>query len=150
MPISDLNLILLFAALVFVGILVILCFILCMICLGKVHKIKKNTANTLTEETLFEYVDKIRESSSGEIGGTDPNAFCKSAIVKFNAFDDITGDYSFSFAMLNSFNNGIILTSLYGHNSCNTYIRKVQSGKCETFLLEEEKQALEAALTGKE
>lgn len=147
---SDLNIMLLFSALAFIGVLVILCFILCMICLGKVHKVKKNTANALTEESLLSYVDKIRERSSGKIGATDPNAYCKSAVVKFNAFDDITGEYSFSFALLNSLNSGIILTSLYGHNSCNTYIRKVEHGRCETFLLNEEKEALEKALTGKE
>ena len=142
---------LVFFALAFVGILVVLCFVLCIMCLGKIHKVKKATANTLTEESLLEYIDKIRERTSEDFSGVaDPSAFCKSAVVKFNAFDDVTGEYSFSLALLNGFNNGVILTSLYGHNSCNTYIRKVQYGRCETYLLDEEKQALENALTGKE
>lgn len=147
---SDLNIMLVFAALVFVGILLLLCFILCLICLGKIHRVRKVTANALTEETMLQYIDKIRERTSGEMGGADPSAFCKSAVVKFNAFEDVTGEYSFSFVLLNGFNNGVIITSLYGHNSCNTYIRKVQYGRCETHLLDEEKQALENALTGKE
>ena len=148
---SDLNIMLLFAALAFLSILIILCFVLCMICLGKVHKVRKTTANALTEESVLQYIDKIRERTSGELTGeTDPSGFCKSAVVKFNAFEDVTGDFSFSFVLLNGFNNGVILTSLYGHNTCNTYIRKVQYGRCETHLLDEEKQALENALTGKE
>ena len=147
---TDLNFMLAFAALGFVGILVILCFIICMVCLGKIHKIKKNTKNALTEESLLEYVDMIRERTGGTmtVGGASPDAFCKSAVVKINAYDDITGEYSFSFALLDGTNSGIILSSLYGHNSCNTYIREVKNGECATFLLEEEKKALHEALKG--
>lgn len=146
---TDLNLMLLFAAIAVVGILVILCFVLCMICFGNIHKIRKNTANALTEEKMLAYVDKLREKGTGG-GGNDPYALSKQAVVNFNAFDDITGEYSFSLALLDSFNNGVILTSLYGHNSCNTYIRKIKNGECATYLMEEEKEALKNALEGKE
>lgn len=145
---TDLNFMLIFAAFGFIGILVILCFIICMICLGKIHKIKKNTKNALTEESLLEYVDMLRERTGGEITASGVNSFCKYSIVKFNAFDDITGEYSFSLALLDNTNSGIILSSLYGHNSCNTYIRNVEKGCCSVFLLEEEKEALQKAMKG--
>ena len=57
----------------------------------------------------------------------------------------MTGKLSFSLALLNNNNDGIILTSLYGHNSCNTYLRDVVSGETPIKLLDEEKQALEKA-----
>lgn len=147
---TDLNFMLIFAAFGFIGILVILCFIICMICLGKIHKIKKNTKNALTEESLLKYVDMIRERTGEEMtdSGINPHSFCKYSIVKFNAFEDITGEYSFSFALLDNTNSGIILSSLYGHNSCNTYIRNIEKGCCSVFLLEEEKEALQKAMKG--
>ncbi len=147
----NLSFILLFSVLAFLSILILVCFILCMVCFSKIGKIKKATKNALTEETVLQYIDKVRERASGTIPeGSDLSAFSKSAVVKFNAYEDVTGEYSFSLALLNGFNSGVILTSLYGHNSCNTYIRNVRYGRCETYLLDEEKQALENALVGKE
>lgn len=70
----------------------------------------------------------------------------KVGLVNFNAFDDITGQMSFSLTILDNYNNGIILTSLYGHNSCNTYIRKITDGKAEVKLLEEEIMSLKQAV----
>ncbi len=142
---SDLNMMLLFAALAIIAVFLILCFILCMVCLGRVQSIKKKTANVMTEDIMLEYMDKIRGVNVGN-GSIDPNAFCKSAVINFNAFEDVTGEYSFSVALLNSMNSGIILTSLYGRSSCNTYIRQIVNGECKTYLLDEEKEALEKAI----
>ncbi len=74
----------------------------------------------------------------------------KCAIVNFDAFDDVTGGMSFALTLLDDHNDGIILTSLYGHNSSNTYIRKVTDGKSDIKLLDEEKQSLLYAVSGKE
>lgn len=69
----------------------------------------------------------------------------KIGIVNFDAFDDVKGNLSFSLAMLNNSNDGIILTSLFGHNSCNTYVREIKNGETSIKLLEEEKEALSKA-----
>ena len=105
----------------------------------------------MSEDILADYIESVRrQAADNTFSELNPHVFCKSAVVKFNAYDDITGEYSFSVALLDTQNNGIILSSLFGHNSCNTYIREVDNGACATFLLEEEKQALEKALSGKE
>lgn len=69
----------------------------------------------------------------------------KLGVVNFDAFDDVKGNLSFALAILNNNNDGIILTSLYGHNSCNTYVREVVGGESPTKLLAEEKLALSNA-----
>lgn len=69
----------------------------------------------------------------------------KLAVVNFDAFDDVKGNLSFSLAMLDSNNDGIILTSLFGHNSCNTYVREIRNGETSVKLLTEEKEALDKA-----
>lgn len=72
-------------------------------------------------------------------------SFKKLAVVNFDAFDDVKGNLSFSLAMLDSNNDGIILTSLFGHNSCNTYVREIRNGETSVKLLTEEKEALDKA-----
>jgi hypothetical protein len=74
--------------------------------------------------------------------------FSKFNIVNFDAFDDISGKLSFALALLDSTDSGIIITSLYGHSSCNTYIRYVVSGTTAIKLIDEEKQALNGAING--
>lgn len=69
----------------------------------------------------------------------------KIGIVNFDAFDDVKGNLSFSLAMLDNNNDGIVLTSLFGHNSCNTYVREIQNGETSIKLLAEEKEALSKA-----
>ena len=69
----------------------------------------------------------------------------KVGIVNYDAFDDVKGKLSFSLALLNNNNDGFILTSLYGHNSCNTYLREIIGGETAVKLLDEEKAALEEA-----
>ena len=69
----------------------------------------------------------------------------KIGITNFDAFDDVKGNMSFSLALLNNNNDGIIITSLYGHNSCNTYLREVTNGETPVKLMNEEREALEKA-----
>lgn len=69
----------------------------------------------------------------------------KIGIVNFDAFDDVRGNLSFALAMLDNSNDGIILTSLFGHNSCNTYVREIKNGETSVKLLIEEKEALAKA-----
>ena len=72
--------------------------------------------------------------------------YTKMYIVHFDAFDGVTGKQSFSLALLNSSNSGFILTSLYGHSSCNTYIREITDGNAQIKLLDEETMALNGAI----
>lgn len=72
----------------------------------------------------------------------------KTGIVNFDAFDDVHGNQSFALAVLNQYNDGFIITSLYGNSSSNTYVRTVREGKSATMLLDEEKEAIEKAMSG--
>ena len=55
---------------------------------------------------------------------------------------------SFSLTLIDDCGDGFIITSLYGHNSNNTYVRKVQSGEASVKLLKEEEESLEMAKSG--
>ena len=146
-------------ALGIVIILVTICFIL-----NAVNSSKINTLMQYSDEgdiisALRDYYDKVEDLSNtindssdavlmSRLGECEQNSnisIKKIGIVNFDAFDDVTGSMSFALALLNNNNDGIILTSLYGHNSCNTYIREVTEGETPVKLLSEEKEALEKA-----
>lgn len=68
----------------------------------------------------------------------------RSGIVRFDAFDTVSGKQSFSLALLDADGDGVVLTTLYGRDSCRVYGKQVRGGKAES-LTQEEQQAIEAA-----
>ena len=71
----------------------------------------------------------------------------KTGIVNFNAFDDVYGNQSFALAILDQYNSGFVITSLYGNSSSNTYVRTIKEGKSDIPLLNVEKEAVSKAIS---
>lgn len=72
----------------------------------------------------------------------------KVGLVKFNPFKELGGEHSFSLALLNGKNTGIIITSLHTRERTRVYIKEVKNGKIAYDLSTEEKQALKIAVKG--
>lgn len=146
-------------ALAIMLVLIIICLVLIMINSSRINTIldysdEGDLVSVLKEyygkvddlaKTINSSSDAIMSSRIAECERKSKNAFSKTAIVNFDAFDDVTGKLSFALTLLNDSNNGVILTSLYGHNSCNMYVREIRGGNAAVVLLDEEKQSLEAA-----
>ena len=62
-------------------------------------------------------------------------------IVRFNPFSDTGGTQSFSMALLDGLDNGIIMTSLYARTGNRWYIKHIQKGKSDDVELSREEQA---------
>ena len=75
------------------------------------------------------------------------SAFQKVGIVKYDAFKQMGGQLSFSLALLDENNNGLILNSVHSTEGCYTYTKKITAGVCEIDLGEEESQALAIAMS---
>lgn len=71
----------------------------------------------------------------------------KMSLVRFNPFSEMGGDHSFSLALLDAHNTGILLTGLHTRERTRVYIKKVDAGKCRQDLSKEEKEALAKALS---
>lgn len=69
------------------------------------------------------------------------------ALVRFDAFDDLSGRLSFSLALLDGRGDGIALTSLAGRSDTRLYAKPIVSGSAEAELTPEERQAVKAAMT---
>lgn len=75
-------------------------------------------------------------------------AFTKSGVVRFNPFGEMGGDQSFSLALLDQDNNGVVVTSHYTIEHQRVYAKPLKKGKSEYSLSKEEKEAVEKAFRG--
>lgn len=73
-------------------------------------------------------------------------AFQKVGIVKYDAYQQMGGLLSFSLALLDEDNNGLILNSVHSTEGCYTYTKEIRRGECNIELSNEEKVALEQAM----
>lgn len=121
----------------------------------KLKRILNHCKNGNLEQSITYYYDKLEHTAENirelaenfdRYDRDNKNTLQRIGVVNFDAFDDISGKMSFSAAILNMHNDGIVLTSIYGHETSNVYIRKIKNGQTETHLLDEEKAALEKAV----
>ena len=73
-------------------------------------------------------------------------AFQKVGIVKYDAYQQMGGLLSFSLALLDEDNNGLILNSVHSTEGCYTYTKEIRHGECSIELSNEEKVALDQAM----
>ena len=66
----------------------------------------------------------------------------KIAVVRFNPFNEIGGNQSFSLAILDDENNGAVITSLFTRNENRVYGKPIKNGSSEFTLTNEEKEAI--------
>lgn len=66
-------------------------------------------------------------------------------VVRFNAFDGVGGDQSFSIAMLDDKRNGFTLTGIFGHADTRVYAKPIEDSASRYTLTPEENQAIALA-----
>jgi hypothetical protein len=69
----------------------------------------------------------------------------KIGLVRFNPFKELGGDHSFSLAILDAQDSGIVITSLHTRDRTRVYMKDVKKGKSDSELSVEEKRALSNA-----
>lgn len=62
-------------------------------------------------------------------------------VIRFNPFADTGGAQSFTIALLDAKNNGIVMTSLYGRSGNRWYVKEVAQGKGKDVEVSREEQA---------
>ena len=148
--------------LIVMAVIIIILFILLVVNICSVSKLKKkyaifmtgNTAKSLENEIvgLFEdnkFIKASIEKNKRDIGMLFKNmesTFQKIGIIKYDAFNQVGGQLSFSLVLLDKNNNGFVLNSVHGAEGCYTYTKEIKDGTSEISLGEEEKQALDMAM----
>ncbi|WP_414437466.1 DUF4446 family protein [Clostridium sp.] len=73
----------------------------------------------------------------------------KVSVIRYKAFSDIGSDLSFSIAILDSYNDGVIITGIYSRQDSITYAKPVDKGISRYELSEEETYVLNDAINKK-
>ncbi len=97
-------------------------------------------------DKIKRYIKKIHKEHK-EIRLRADSCICKTGVVKYDAFDDLSGNLSFSIALLDRDNNGLVLSSMHTKEGCFTYAKEIIKGKSYINLSDEEKEAIGKALT---
>ncbi|SHF32425.1 Protein of unknown function [Caldanaerobius fijiensis DSM 17918] len=69
----------------------------------------------------------------------------KVAIVRYNAFDEVGSDLSFSIALLDDHDDGVVITGIYGRNETTTYAKPIKNGMSNYKLSAEELEVIDKA-----
>lgn len=124
---------------------------------GKYKKMMRGSTNKNLEQMMDDYmtnidttVGRIEILNREMIHLKDQTDRCiqRFNIIRYNAFSDSGSDLSFSIAMLDNFNNGAIITSIYGRNESVTYAKPIESGVSRYPLSVEEELVLSRCTKG--
>ena len=88
-------------------------------------------------QKILEEVDRLKNISQ--------KSFQKSGLVRYNPFKNGGGDQSFSIALLDLENNGLVITSIYSREGNRTYAKPIEGNKSKYTLTEEEEKAIKIA-----
>ena len=89
------------------------------------------------------------EASIEEIVKIIQGSYQKFAMIRYNPFRETGGDQSFSMALLDLRDNGIVITSIHGREVDRMYAKEIINGKSKNNLSAEEIEAIKVATGAK-
>ena len=102
--------------------------------------------------TRFAEMDKVKarikkyNRDHREYKGHLDSCYNKMGLVKYDAFQQMGGQLSFSLAVLDENDNGFIMNSVHSAEGCYSYTKEIKQGQCSLTLGDEEKMALDMAM----
>lgn len=89
-----------------------------------------------------------REAASAEAdrAQAEAGALRRVALVRYDAFNEMSGRMSFSLALLNDAGDGVAITAITGRTDTRIYAKPIAAGRGEHELSPEERQAVASAL----
>jgi Na+-transporting methylmalonyl-CoA/oxaloacetate decarboxylase gamma subunit len=144
------------------GVVIVLLFILIMILFRSLNKVEnryrklmRGANNKNIEELIMGYLDKVDKANEKSQEAFDlcykveekmKKSIQKVSVIRYKAFEDVGSDLSFSVALLDENNDGVILTGIYGRNESTTYAKPIDKGISRYDLSEEEMSVLNKAI----
>ena len=88
------------------------------------------------------------QGAAGSHSTVDPRALRDLAVIRYDALQEMSGQLSFSLALLNAMGDGVVLSSINGRAETRTYAKPVVAGQGKSELSPEEAQAVQSARLG--
>lgn len=118
-------------------------------------KMMKSSVGKNLEEMVFEYNEKVDkalatasniESMYKDVDGRLKRCVQKVSVIRYRAFENVGSDLSYSIAMLDEMNNGLVITGIYGRSESTSFTKPIENGISKYDLSEEEKLAIRSAI----
>ena len=119
-----------------------------MIKLGEGKDIQEDLENYMYR---VERVEKQNAEILNQINGLGKDlegCIQKVGILRYSAFQDTGSDLSFTLALLDEHNNGVVFNGIYSREMSNIYAKPIENGKSKYTLSEEEQEAIRRAIEG--
>jgi hypothetical protein len=102
-------------------------------------------------EALSDYVQDAAARLDDRVNATEhrlDGAMAYRALVRYDAYGEMSGRQSTSVALLDATRSGVILSSIHHRDQARLYAKEVQNGEPELELSPEEDEAIRLALEG--
>jgi hypothetical protein len=103
------------------------------------------------EETLVAHLETVTETTRrmealeqavGILQAQLPHCLQRTGLVRYDAFESVGGEQSFSVALLDAQGDGVVLSGVHSRTDVRIYAKAIREGKVTHELSEEEKRAL--------
>ena len=100
--------------------------------------------------TLHDYVTDVAERLDGRLATVEQRldgAIAHCGLIRYDAYNEMSGRQSTSIALLDSSRSGVVLSSIHHRDQARLYAKRISEGKGELKLSPEEEEALDLALS---
>ncbi len=101
-------------------------------------------------KTLHDYVTDVAARLDARMGVAEARidgAISHCGLIRYDAYNEMSGRQSTSIALLDSSRSGVVLSSIHHRDQARLYVKQVSEGKGELKLSPEEEEALRLATT---
>jgi Protein of unknown function (DUF4446) len=101
-------------------------------------------------EDLREYVGEVAERLDERLAAAETGvrgAIAHRALVRYDAYNELSGRQSVSIALLDGRRSGVVLSCIHHRDQARVYAKQVREGRSELELSPEEEQAVQIALS---
>jgi Protein of unknown function (DUF4446) len=100
-------------------------------------------------EALHDYVQDIATAVDRRLGVAEQRldrAISYSSLVRYDAYNEMSGRQSTSIALLDSTQTGVVLSSIHHRDQARLYVKQIRAGRGELELSPEEDEAIKLAM----
>jgi hypothetical protein len=102
-------------------------------------------------DALHERVEEVAGRLEDRVGGAEARldgAIAYRALIRYDAYGELSGRQSSSLALLDAHGDGVVLSCITHRDTARLYCKQVHGGRGEFELSPEEDEAIRLALTG--
>jgi Protein of unknown function (DUF4446) len=110
------------------------------------HAEEIQTGFTQMRDWVEESIEHF-ERRMGAVEGRVDGCIAHSALVRYDAYNELSGHQSSSVALLDSRKTGVVLSSIVHRDQARLYVKQLRDGEAQLALSPEEQEAVDQALS---